>query len=240
MTDLQQRRVLVTGASSGIGAAVAARAAKAGAAVAVLARSAERLEALAGEIGAVAVPGDVTDPSGIAEAVDRAARELGGLDALVNNAGVARPGGVSDGDPDDWRLMYEVNVLGLLNATHAALPHLRRAPRADIVNVSSLAGRRVPSASMAVYSGTKHAVHAISEGLRKELADTAIRVIVLSPGFVRTGIYDEVHTDIGDRYREKMTATGLDPDVVGAQVVHALTAPADVQFTEIALISTRQ
>jgi NADP-dependent 3-hydroxy acid dehydrogenase YdfG len=169
MGELEGRRVLVTGASSGIGEATARAIAAAGGRVALLARRADQLEELAEELDGVAVPADVTDPQATRAAIERSAEQLDGLDGLVNAAGLAEPGTVVDGDPASWRRMFDVNVLGLLHATQAAVPHLRAAGRGDVVNLSSMSGRRVGSVEMAIYAASKAAVHTISEGMRREL-----------------------------------------------------------------------
>ena len=235
--DLSGRRILVTGASSGIGAATARALDAAGARVALLARSASTLEDVAAELtDAHVAPADVTHADTLAPAIDGAADALGGLDGLVNAAGVAFPGGVLDGDPADWRTTFEVNVLGLLAATRVALPHLQQSELADVVNVSSMSGRRVASTAMAIYSGSKYAVHAISQGMAMELADGPVRVALLSPGYVDTPIFHGV-----DREYQQRTATkGLAPEDVAAQVVHTVGQPADVRLVEVALLSTRQ
>lgn len=236
MTTLEGRRLLVTGASSGIGEATARAASRAGARVALLARSADRLEELASELGGVAVPADVTDVTATREAVDAGADRLGGLDGLVNSAGLVHPSSVADGHPDEWRQMFDVNVLGLLYATQAAIPHLRRAGGGNIVNVSSMSGRRVASQALSIYSGTKFAVHAISEGMRKELHAEGIRVTICSPGLVDTPIFDHVaEVEVRSRYQQAVAERGLTPESVGEQIVHALAAPPDVTVYELAL-----
>lgn len=247
--DLSHRRILVTGASSGIGRAVASAAARAGAAVGLLARRGDELAHLVDELEgadargrAVTVPADVTDTEAVRDAVARAAEELGGLDAVVNSAGVARPSPISDAAPDDWQLMFDVNVVGLLAVTQAAIPHLRAADGpADVVNMSSMSGRRRASIALTVYSGTKYAVHIISDGLREELQPDGIRVSVIAPGFVRTPIFDPVEDDaMRERYQTAMEAEGLSPDEVAAQVVHLLAQPAHVVLHEIAMLHTNQ
>jgi NADP-dependent 3-hydroxy acid dehydrogenase YdfG len=282
MGALQGRRVLVTGASSGIGRATAEAVVAAGGRVALLARSADALgelarslhggrgvagrmpggadpsvtmdgPALEGEpevVGprggvdgpvAVVVPADVTDAVAVTEAVRKAGTALGGLDAVVNAAGVVRPGSMDTTGPDDWRVTFEVNVLGLLHVTQAALGSLRAEEAADVVNISSLSGRRRASVAMTVYSASKHAVHVISDGLREELGHEGIRVTVVSPGFVRTPIFDEVAVDdLRTRYQGALAEHGLDPAVVAAQVVHALAQPPGVDLFEIAVLSTGQ
>lgn len=226
----------MTGASSGIGAATSRALAAAGHRVALLARSVDRIGELAGELDAVAVPADVTDLDGLTAAVDEAADALGGLDGLVNSAGVAMTGGVQDGDPAHWRTMFDVNVLGLLHATRAALPHLRQADLADVVNISSMSGRRVASAELAIYAGSKHAVHAISQGMATELKETPVRVTVVAPGYVDTPIFD----GIDEAYGERTSTLGLSPEQVADQVLHVVEQPADIRLVEVAMVSTRQ
>jgi NADP-dependent 3-hydroxy acid dehydrogenase YdfG len=237
--SLEGRRVLVTGASSGIGAATARAVAAAGGHVALLARRAEPLQALAAELDGIAVPADVTDVAATRTAVDRAAAGLGGIEAIVNAAGVLRPGAIATTDPADWQLTFDVNVRGLLHATQAAIPHLRAAGGGDVVNVSSMSGRRLGTSEMAVYAASKAAVHALSEGLRRELADDRIRVAVLAPGFVRTGIFTG-DDEVTDRLRGRAHEVGLAPAAVGDAVVRILEAPPEVVHLEVALVSLDQ
>ena len=241
MGTLDGRRALVTGASSGIGEETARALRRAGAEVALLARSADRLDELARELGAVAVPADVADGEAVETAVADAADRLGGIDLLANIAGVARPGSPSAGDPADWRLMLDVNVLGLLQVTRAVVPHLREAGRGDIVNLSSMSGRRLASVSGTVYSATKFAVHTISEGLRRELAGDGIRVTTIAPGYVDTAIFDDVDDpDQRVELREIVREQGLDPATVADQIVHVASQPPDVNLLEVAMMSLRQ
>lgn len=233
--------MLVTGASSGIGRATAEAIVAEGGRVALLARTPEQLRDVAGPLGDAAVvePADVTDPGAVAAAVGRVGELLGGLDAVVNAAGVVRLGGIDATGPDDWKLTFDVNVLGLLNVTQAALPLLRASTSADIVNISSMSGRRRLSIEMTVYSASKFAVHVISDGLREELAPDGIRVSIVSPGFVRTPIFDDTADDeLRHKYQEALATRGLDPEAVAAQVVHALAQPDGVDLFEIALVST--
>lgn len=235
--DLTGRRILVTGASSGIGAATARALDAAGARVGLMARTTAALEQVAADCtDAHVAAADVTRPGTLRPAIEAAASDLGGLDGLVNAAGVAMPGLLRDGDPDDWRTMFEVNVLGLLSVTRLALPHLLEADLADIVNVSSMSGRRVASSALAVYSGSKHAVHAISQGMATELADTPVRTTVLAPGYVDTPIFE----GIDEEYRARTATKGLTPEAVAAQAVHVVGQPAEVRLVEVALVSTAQ
>lgn len=241
MARLDSRRILVTGASSGIGRATAVALAAEGATVALMARNRDELESLAEETGGVAVPADVSDRAQVDRAVARAAVELGGLDGLANIAGLARFGSPTAGDRDEWREMFEVNVLGLLNVTHAATPHLTDADVSDIVNLSSMSGRRIASVGSTVYSATKHAVHAISEGTRRELAERGVRVTTIAPGFVDTSIFDHI---ADDERRAEMRRTldeqGLAVEAVAAQIVHVVSQPAGVNLLEIAMVNPAQ
>lgn len=237
---LTDRRVLVTGASSGIGLATARAARAAGARVALLARRAEVLASLADELDAVAVPADVTDPRAARGAVDRAAERLGGLDAVVNAAGALRPGPVAETSPEDWRLMVEVNLLGVLHVTQAAIPHLRAGGGVrDVVTVSSMSGRRLGSVGMGVYAATKAAVHMACEGLRRELGPDGIRVSIVAPGFVDTSLFQGSSADV-DRLRAKAREVGLPAEQVAAGIVHVLGAPAEVVHPEVAMVSVAQ
>ncbi|MFF4161200.1 SDR family NAD(P)-dependent oxidoreductase [Streptomyces sp. NPDC001678] len=187
---------LVTGASSGIGAAIALALARQGAGLALVARRAERLERLAatirGEGGTCAVlPADLSEDARARDAVEDAVRSLGRLDVVVNSAGYVARGAVEEGDPEQWRRMVDLNFTAVLNIARAALPHLVGAAAdgrrgvADLVNISSVAGRIVRK-NNSVYSATKHAVCVFSEALRQELTGRAVRVGVVEPGLTAT------------------------------------------------------
>lgn len=235
------RRILVTGGSSGIGRAVAEQCVAEGAQVACLARNARRLGAVSESIGALAVPADVLDSAEIQAAVSEVVQRFGGLDGLVNSAGVYRPGKISVTGLDDWRQMFEVNVLGLLNVTKAASAALCNAGQSDIVNISSMGGRRIAGPMSAVYSATKFAVHALTDGLRLELHEHGVRVCVVAPGAVATefGLAD-ADPEEAERMLERRSRVGLSPGAVGGQVVHVLAQPADATIREIAMTSTAQ
>ncbi|GAA2819976.1 SDR family oxidoreductase [Kribbella solani] len=185
------RTALITGAASGIGAAIATRLAADGASVALLARRRDRLEKLAAEITeaggtALAVPADVTSPDSVAEAAALVQDRFGDLDLLVNNAGLMRVVPFADGPLADWRSTIDVNVTGVITVTHAFLPALRRSAATrttDLVNVSSLAGERI-NPGMAVYGASKAAVSHLTRTLRAELAPEGIRVTDLEPGMI--------------------------------------------------------
>lgn len=235
MQQLTGRRVLVTGASSGIGAAVARAVADADGRVALVARREDLVTELAAELDGVAVVADVTDLEALGRGVDRAADELGGLDAVVTAAGLMRAGPVATADPDGWRAMLDVNVLGTLHTVRAALPHLRAEDLADVVTVSSMTGRRLKSTELGVYGATKAAVHALSEALRRELNPDGVRVSVVSPGLVDTGLFDGLEDGTATRLQATAVASGLTPEDVAEAIVHVLAAPPHVDHAEIAL-----
>jgi NAD(P)-dependent dehydrogenase (short-subunit alcohol dehydrogenase family) len=189
------RRVLVTGASSGIGAATARLLAQSGYRVALLARRGDRLEALARELdgadvrGHVVLPCDLREPAAIALAFQKLEREFGGLDLLVNNAGMGYRARVDEIDPALLARVFDTNVFGLLLCCQAALPLLRRGTKPVVVNVASVVGRRgIPG--QAAYSASKAAVVSIGESLRVEWAHEKIAVCTLNPGLTATGFFD--------------------------------------------------
>lgn len=238
---LEGRRVLVTGASSGIGEATVRALTGAGARVAAVARREDRLRDLAEQTGSVPLTADVADEAAISAAVDAAATALGGLDGVVNDAGVQLLAPFADGRSDEWRTLLDVNVLGLLYTTHAALRHLRAAGGGDVVWMGSVAGRRMTGSTGAVYTGTKFAVRAMAEALRMELHREGIRVCVVSPGWVHTelglGMADEGERAGARRQQEEI---GLDPADVAAEIVHALARPPHVTLHEIAVLPTAE
>jgi NADP-dependent 3-hydroxy acid dehydrogenase YdfG len=241
---LEGRVAAVTGASSGIGKATALALSEAGAAVAIGARRAERLEQLAGRIESrsLVYEVDVSEEDQARGFVQAANDELGGLDILVNNAGVMLLGPVADADTGEWRRMIEVNLLGLLYCTQAALPLLARGGGGDIVNLSSVAGRRA-DAGAAVYNMTKFGVHAFSEALRQEALHSGIRVTIVAPGFVDTELQghnvNPVVRRAMERNREEIGEV-LDPADVAAAILNAVTRPPHVCVNEIVVRPTRQ
>jgi len=244
--DLSGRVAAVTGASSGIGEATALALAEAGCSVAVAARRADRIEPLAERIEtaggrALAVTADVTDEAQARGFVDRARKELGGLDILVNNAGVMLLGPFESQSGDDWRRMLETNCLGLLYCTHAALAHMRPQERGDIVNVSSVAGRRA-SAFAATYNMTKFGVTAFSEALRQEALHANIRVTVVEPGFVETELLEHNAAYVQDAAQKLKDEMGqiLRAEDIADAIVHALAAPPHVSINEVLVRPTGQ
>ncbi len=212
------RTAVVTGASSGIGAATARALAADGFTVVCAARRTDRVEALAAEIGGRAVTCDVTDP----ESVAALAAAVGPrLDVLVNNAGGAygsEP--VAEADAADWQRMFDVNVLGVLRVTQALLPALRAASSALIVNIGSTAGR-VTYPSGGGYTAAKHGLHAVSQTLRLELNGEPIRVTEIAPGMVHTDEFALVRFG-GDRDKAAAVYADVDEPLVAADVAEAV------------------
>ena len=244
--DLSGRVVAITGASSGIGEATALMCAKAGASVALGARRSERIEALAAQIDesggvATAIPVDITSEQQAMGFVRTAHERLGRLDVLINNAGVMLLGPVEGADTENWRRMIEVNCLGLLYCTHAALPLMREQGSGHIVNVASVAGRRA-SLGSGVYNMTKWGVVGFSEALRQEALHANIRVTVVEPGFVETELLDpnaQYVQDAATKIKEEIGEVLRSEDIADA-IVHALAAPAHVSINEVLVRPTAQ
>jgi len=246
--DLSGRAIAITGASSGIGEATARACAEAGAAVALAARRGDRIEALARSIEddggrAVAFASDIADERQARAFVEHAYEQLGRLDVLVNNAGVMLLGPVEGADTDQWRQMVNVNLLGLLYCTHAALPVMREQGGGHIVNLSSVAGRTA-RAGVAVYNLTKWGVGAFSEALRQEALHSNIRVTVIEPGFVATELQahnagDPVVMEATERMRDEIGEV-LEAQDIAEAIVFAVSRPERVSINEVLVRPTGQ
>jgi NADP-dependent 3-hydroxy acid dehydrogenase YdfG len=248
---LRDTVVLVTGASSGIGAATARRLAAEGAAVALVARRRDKLEELAAAIRAdsgqaLVLQADVTSAEGAAAAVEAAVADLGRLDTLVNNAGVMLLGPALGTPISEWEQMVDVNVRGVLNVTHAALPFLVRAaadsPRrvADLVTISSTAGRVARPAS-SVYNLTKFGVTAFSEALRQELLAQRVRVSVVEPGTVDTELTTHLREEIREAaQRQTESIQPLLPEDIADAVAWIVTRDRRVAVNEILVRASEQ
>jgi NADP-dependent 3-hydroxy acid dehydrogenase YdfG len=250
-TSLDGTVALVTGASSGIGEATARALAAQGAKVAVAARRLERLERLAAEIGggghtALAIQSDITDQAQAINAVDRTVDELGRLDILVNNAGQMLLGPIEDAPTEEWDRMIDLNLKGLINTTHAALPHLLAAAEdsdrgcADVVNISSVAGR-IARAGSGVYNLTKHGVGAFSESFRQEFAQRKIRSTLIEPGAVDTELSDHIRDGVREQVRERFAdIQTLEAADIADAIAYAVTRPWHVSLNEVLIRPTEQ
>jgi NADP-dependent 3-hydroxy acid dehydrogenase YdfG len=233
-TDHKTGRVaVITGASSGIGEATARALAADGHRVALLARRADRIQALADELGngAIAIEADVTDRDSIVAAAERVQRELGGADILINNAGVMLTAPFTSDQREEHRRMVETNLLGAMTVTEVFLDQLR-ANGGDLVNISSVAGRIAP-AGFAAYSATKWGMNGWSESLRIELQPD-IRVMVIEPGAVATELSDHITHDESKKaaqdYRDNVAMPAQD---VAEVVAFALSRPKRITLNEI-------
>ena len=246
MPKLDGKVVVVTGASSGIGEATAEALAAEGAAVVVAARREERLAALTKRIEeaggrVLAATCDVTDEAQAHGLIRKAEDEFGRVDILVNNAGVMLLSTVGKGLSEEWRRMFDVNVLGLLYTTAAAIDTMKRQGGGHLVNVSSVAGRKVTRDSSGVYAGSKFAVGAISEGLRQELLEDNIRVTIVEPGAVATELTDHItDEDARESLGGLLNLEILQAEDIANAIVYAVTQPERVSVNEILIRPTQQ
>jgi len=250
-TSLDGTVALITGASSGIGEATARALAAQGAKVALAARRLERLERLAAEIGgrghtALAIQADIAEQAQAIDAVDRTVDELGRLDIVVNNAGVMLLGPIEDAPTEEWERMIDLNLKGLVNTTHAAVPHLLAAAEdsergcADVVNISSVAGR-VARAGSGVYNLTKHGVGAFSESFRQEFAARKVRSTLVEPGAVATELTDHLRDGVREKTRERFAdVKTLEAADIADAIAYAVTRPWHVSLNEILIRPTEQ
>jgi NADP-dependent 3-hydroxy acid dehydrogenase YdfG len=244
MSSLEGRKILITGASSGIGEATAEAIVAEGGAVALGARRRDRLEELAQRLGdkAHAIEADVGNEDDARKLVEEANERMGGLDGLVNNAGVMLLGLVQGADTDEWRQMVDVNLLGLLYCTNFALPIMRDGGGGDVVNISSVAGRSANMGS-AVYNLTKFGVTAFSEALRQECAHINVRVICVEPGFVETELHGHNENPMVveqiEKSRNQIGELLKSEDIANA-IVYAMGQPQHVSLNEVLVRPTKQ
>jgi NADP-dependent 3-hydroxy acid dehydrogenase YdfG len=237
MGQLDGRKILITGASSGIGEATAEAIVAEGGSVALGARRKDRLDELADKLGdsAHAFEADIGEEAQAKALVEGAIDSMGGLDGLINNAGVMLLGPLQGADPEEWRTMINVNCLGLLYCTHYALPVMRDGGGGDIVNVSSVAGRTAALGS-GVYNMTKWGVVGFSESLRQEGSHIGVRVTCVEPGFVETELQGHnTHPMVVERIEKMKESAGkvLEAVDIANAIVYALSQPKHVSLNEI-------
>jgi NADP-dependent 3-hydroxy acid dehydrogenase YdfG len=233
--------VAITGASSGIGEATALAFSKAGYPLLLMARRTHRMEALALP-NTLCRQVDVRDRAAIADAVRDAEALYGPVDCLFNNAGIARLGDTSKQPPEDWDEMIAINANGVMNGVHAVMTGMMERRRGTIVNMSSIAGRKVYP-DHAVYCGTKFFVHAVSESLRGQLAPYDVRVIVISPGIIETEVLQHVkdETTLGNyRANKARIGGGISATHVADMILFAYQMPQKVLIQEMVVTPTRQ
>jgi NADP-dependent 3-hydroxy acid dehydrogenase YdfG len=246
MTDgIKDKIVVVTGASSGLGEATARLLSARSATVVLGARRVERLETLVKEIDAhggkaLAVATDVTQREQVEALVDAAMLTYGRIDVMINNAGMMPQAALERLKVDEWDRMIDVNIRGVLYGIAAALPHMQRQKAGHFINVSSVAGHRV-GPGFAVYAATKHAVRALSEGLRQEVKPYNIRTTVISPGAVATELPNSVtDPDASERIRGFYEQVAVPADSFARAVAFAMSQPEDVDINEIIYRPTKQ
>jgi NADP-dependent 3-hydroxy acid dehydrogenase YdfG len=243
--DLADKVVAITGASSGIGAAVARRLARRGAAVVLGARRTDRLDTLAADIRsaggrASSATVDVTRSEDMHRLVATAVSTYGRLDVLVGNAGIGPISPMAARRTADWNAMIDVNLRGVLHGIDAALPVFEEQGRGHFVTIVSTAGIRVVP-TMAVYAATKNAVRTLLEGLRQESIDGTLKTTAISPGYVRTEFGDSITDPVVRAEIDRgMQAFALDPDAVARAVEFAVDQPWDVEIGELSIRPTVQ
>ncbi|MEN4930213.1 SDR family oxidoreductase [Erwinia billingiae] len=240
MSELNNKIVAITGASSGIGEATARLLAAKGARVLLGARRTDRLATVVAEIRAAGGEAhftslDVTSLSEMERFIAEAQQHFGGLDVLINNAGVMPLSPLSARKVDEWDRMIDVNIRGVLYGIAAAQPLMEQQQHGHIINISSIGGLSV-SPTAAVYCATKFAVRALSDGLRQET--DKLRVTVISPGVVTSELADSISDDSAREAMKTFRRVALEPDAIARAVVYAIEQPADVDVSEIVVRPT--
>lgn len=226
--NIRDKVIVITGASSGLGEAASKYLAQLGATVVLGARRAERIKHLAMEINsnggkALAVTVDVTKREEVKGLVDSAVKEFGRVDVILNNAGIMPLSPIDRLNVDEWDKMIDVNIKGVLNGVAAVLPYMKEQKSGQIINTSSVAGHKIFTGS-AVYSATKFAVRALTEGLRMELKPYNIRTMIVCPGAVKTELLEHItEEDIQQANQDYVGSVGISPDSFGRVVAFAIS-----------------
>lgn len=243
--NIKDKVIVITGASSGMGEAAAKHLAKLGAAVVLGARRIDRIEKLANEIqhtggNAIAIATDVTNRDQVMKLVDSAVDKFGRVDVLLNNAGIMPLSPMDRLNVDEWDQMVDVNIKGVLYGIAAVLPHMKKQKSGHIINTASVAGHKIFNGS-AVYSATKFAVRALTEGLRMEVKPYNIRTTIVSPGAVKTELLEHIsETDVQQANKDYVGAVGLSPDSFARVVAFSINQPEDMDINEIIFRPTAQ
>lgn len=244
MNEIQNKVVIIMGASSGIGEATAVKLAAQGAKLVIAARREDKISQLAAKLGENVFyqVADVTKRDQVKAVIDLAMKQFGHIDVLYNNAGIMPQGNLSELNYASWEQMLDINVMGVLNGIGAVLPIMREQRDGLIISTDSVAGHVMYPGS-AVYNGTKFAVRAIMEGLRQEEYTTGIRSTIVSPGMVST----ELFTTVGNKELEanlsnqsKLEGVSLNPEDVANAVVYAIQQPKHVAISEVLIRPAKQ
>ncbi|KQU25049.1 MULTISPECIES: SDR family oxidoreductase [Priestia] len=244
MSNIQDKVVIITGASSGIGEATAKELASKGAQLVLAARRENRLKKLQEEIQknggqAIYKVTDVASHEQMEELAEYALTEFGKIDVMVNNAGVMPLSPVYQKKINEWDSMIDINIKGVLYGIAAVLPSMRERKEGHIINVSSIAGHLVFHAS-AVYSGTKFAVRAITEGLRKEEAPNNIRTTIISPGTISTELLESISDEELKSEIVEVSKIGIEPASIARAIAFAIEQPSEVAINEMIVRPTIQ
>jgi NADP-dependent 3-hydroxy acid dehydrogenase YdfG len=237
--------IVITGASSGLGEATAKHLSALGATVVLGARRADRIEKLANEITsnggkALAVAADVTQLDEVKKLVDSAVEQFERVDVILNNAGIMPLSPMDRLNVEEWNKMIDVNIKGVLNGIAAVLPYMKAQQSGQIINTSSVAGHKIFTGS-AVYSATKFAVRALTEGLRMDVKPYNIRTTIVCPGAVKTELLDHItEADVQQANQDYVGSVGISPDSFARVVAFAISQPEDVDINEVIFRPTSQ
>jgi len=243
--NIKDKVVIITGASSGMGEAAAKYLATLGATVVLGARRADKIEKLAQDIQqtggkALAITADVTKLEQVKNLVDTAVEQFGRVDVMINNAGLMPLSPMDRINVAEWNTMIDVNIKGVLNGIAAVLPHMQVQKSGQIINTSSVAGHKVFTGS-AVYSATKYAVRALTEGLRMDVKPYNIRTTIVCPGAVKTELLEHItEADIQQANKDYVGEVGISPDSFARVVAFAIGQPEDVDINEVIFRPTAQ
>jgi NADP-dependent 3-hydroxy acid dehydrogenase YdfG len=243
--NIEGKIVVITGASSGLGEAAAKHLSALGATVVLGARRADRIKELASEITnnggkALAVAADVTQLDEVKKLVDSAVEQFGRVDVILNNAGIMPLSPMDRLNVEEWNKMIDVNIKGVLNGIAAVLPYMKAQKSGQIINTSSVAGHKIFTGS-AVYSATKFAVRALTDGLRIDVKPYNIRTTIVCPGAVKTELLDHItEADVQQANQDYVGSVGISPDSFARVVAFAISQPEDVDINEVIFRPTSQ
>lgn len=243
--NVKDKVIIITGASSGMGEAAAKHLAAQGAIVILGARRNDKIEKLEKDIQqkggkALAVRVDVTNLEQVKNLVDSAVQQFGRVDVILNNAGIMPLSPMDRINVEEWNTMIDVNIKGVLNGIAAVLPYMKEQKFGQIINTSSVAGHKVFNGS-AVYSATKYAVRALTEGLRMEVKPYNIRTTIVCPGAVKTELLEHIsEADIQQSNKDYVGEVGISPDSFARVVAFAISQPEDVDINEVIFRPTAQ
>lgn len=245
MENIKGKVIVITGASSGMGEAAAKHLAKLGASVVLGARRADKIEKLAKEINdnggkSLAIAVDVTKRDQVKQLVDSAVKQFGRVDVILNNAGIMPLSPIDRLNVEEWDTMIDVNIKGVLNGIAAVLPYMKEQKSGQIIKTSSVAGHKIFGGS-AVYSATKFAVRALTEGLRMEVKPYNIRTTIVCPGAVKTELLEHItEADIQKANQDYVGTVGISPESFARVVAFAISQPDDVDINEVIFRPTAQ